>query len=595
MRLVVLFFLLISTLQGSEVIIDRTYSPGTSIKVVAPINVLPNNGFFPVRVETSNKTSSGLSWIVEAQTIKRSRHYSSRGDAPTIETEFSVNCPSGQSKVTELLIPVHQRGNDTATHNGEQFFTLSIKSSSYEGNVVSGGFANIATTKFQNFAVSDQLSDLYVPTKVENALNAKRMRVGYHGEMIGASFTVENLPEDWRAYAGYNALVFARADYLRVSPMVKVALKKWVHGGGNLIILNDSGVLPESEFPGDKFPGKVVREGFGSRQVIECGAKFSDFDAELLISGLDVASKQSAETAQSDYSWGNEWALGKELGSRSLQTNLTLIALIIFGVVVGPVNLFVWADKTRRHRLFFTTPLISLVMSVLLIGIIVVRDGFGGDGVRAIAIDVGGPGSNSTSILQEQFSRTGILFSSTFELDEHSVINALHAPMTEYNLADSNSAQAVVSYRAKSKGKGWEFSGDWFESRAEQAQIARSVFPSRERLELISSVDGAPRLVSSFSYSLENVFFRESDGKVWSAKSISSGETVTLAPSSSDEQLQGCNHLVERFGETHQEGLRHMIKRPGSFSAQAVGAPAIDSYDAIDWKESPALITGLLK
>ena len=43
--------------------------------------------------------------------------------------------------------------------------------------------------------------------------------------------------------------------------------------------------------------------------------------------------------------------------------------LIAFGIIVGPVNLFVIARQGRRHRLFWTTPLISLIASLLLIAL----------------------------------------------------------------------------------------------------------------------------------------------------------------------------------------------------------------------------------
>ena len=590
MRFLGLFLLLITGLQASELLVEREYSRGTTIEVIAPFNILPDNGFFPLRVETTNKTASELTWSIDVQTHKRNRSYAHKGDAPLIEARFQVKCPAGESKVAELLVPIHQGGNDTATQDGEQYLSLSVKSSSEEGRTDSGFFSRTAAVDMENFVVSDVLTQMHVPDMVENAYGRS-----YYREEVGGSFEVAYLPQDWRAYAGYNSLVFARADYLKISPMVKVALEQWVQGGGSLIILNDGGVLPQDEFPMEGEPNLVIREGFGNRQVIECGSSFKDFKAKELIDAFDLGSRKTAESAQLDYSWNNDWVLGKELGNRSLQTSLILIALIIFGIVVGPVNLFVWADKTRRHRLFYTTPLISLVMCILLIGIIVIRDGFGGDGTRAIAIDVGRPGGNSASILQEQFSRTGILFSSTFEIDEHAVINAVHAPVSEYNLADSNSAQAVVSYDAKSKGKGWEFSGDWFESRAEQAQVVRSVFPSRERLEFIQSVDGKPRLVSSFSYSLENVYYRGEDGEVWSAQSIAPGETVTLVRSTVDKQREDAGRLVARFGDTHQRMLRNMIERPGSFSAQAVGTPVIETYKSVDWQSSPALITGLLK
>ena len=84
--------------------------------------------------------------------------------------------------------------------------------------------------------------------------------------------------------------------------------------------------------------------------------------------------------------------------------------LVLFGILVGPVNLFVLAKSGRRHRLFITTPLISLGASLLLILLIIFQDGFGGRGMRRVLMEVRpDAGQNAAFLHQEQIARTGIL------------------------------------------------------------------------------------------------------------------------------------------------------------------------------------------
>ena len=65
-----------------------------------------------------------------------------------------------------------------------------------------------------------------------------------------------------------------------------------------------------------------------------------------------------------------------------------ILVLIAFGILVGPVNLFVFAKSGQRHRLFITTPIISVGASLLLIVLILFQDGFGGRGSRLLLMEV---------------------------------------------------------------------------------------------------------------------------------------------------------------------------------------------------------------
>ena len=100
--------------------------------------------------------------------------------------------------------------------------------------------------------------------------------------------------------------------------------------------------------------------------------------------------------------------------------------------------------------------------------------------------------------------------------------------------------------------------------------------------------------MSSFSYPLTDIFFRDQDDKVWTASSIASGATVTMTRSSAEAQAGRLSPTVERFGEAHGQTLQVLTERPGSFSALAENAPALETHTSIDWQDSPALITGLL-
>src|SRR5690606_18267044 len=103
---------------------------------------------------------------------------------------------------------------------------------------------------------------------------------------------------------------------------------------------------------------------------------------------------------------------------------LFVVVLIAFGLLVGPVNLFVFAKSGQRHRLFITTPIISLATCALLILLILIQDGTGGRGERIVLMEVRPDADENRAYLhQEQVSRTGVLLGSSFELKESAVIS----------------------------------------------------------------------------------------------------------------------------------------------------------------------------
>jgi hypothetical protein len=485
-----------------------------------------------------------------------------------------VACPAGEDRLLDLLIPVHQSGGAD-----ERFLSLSLRNSDNEA---------VAYTSLSSDASEYRLaisSQVYQKSQSElrNSWSRISSRSGDFDDFAGI-FKVADLPEDWRAYAGYDALLLNRSDWQAMPSGVRLALDQWVRSGGHLVLLNDGGEL-DAEFE------DPPQEGFGRRSVIEAGDGYQGWQAKTLWGLLKGGPLPLTKAHGSQYQY--VWSVAKDLGSRSLQTGLILFALIIFAIIVGPVNLFVWAGKNRRHRLYITTPLISLVASVIMVTFMILRDGFGGEGARAIAIEVGGADDKTAVIVQEQFSRSGILFSSGFTLDDQTVLNPVAPPESDLNRPDSPSAKGTFNLEVSPTQEGWELSGNLFESRSEQAQLVRSVRPSREGLTLVSAPGEGPRLASSFSYSLAPVFFTDGEGKVWKAASIEPGGTVSLSEAGPAEEEPEIMDAVERFGESYRKTLQEMFRRPNSFAALAGEASGVATHSAIDWQDSPVVVTGL--
>lgn len=586
--------------QATE-IAARRFNNGSEVRLLAPLNGLPSGGFFAVRFEIENEGKKNLSLQLNASCIMndsggfgiRSLRRRSN-DQGEIESVFKASCPPKESRSFDFLIPISQdyRGNN-------RYLDITVVDAETGQFWCNGDVQTLASPLDQDFVISNSIS------KMKHFISLTPSG--------GPVFDPAFLPGDWRAYSGFDALIMTKADLQSIAPGSKVALDQWVRSGGHLVIYEggdlSSGNRPEDGSkrgrPARKKAGSgrgsrqelidsldQRQDGFGLRTFIEKGRL--DWDPGGLFAILDQEPYPLSAIHTEQYIH-LDWPVGDELGSRSLGTGLVLFGLMIFAVVVGPINLFVWAKATRRHRLFFTTPVISLAASLIMVGMIILSDGFGGEGARAIAIEVGSPGDKTAVIVQEQFSRSGILFSSSFDLDDQSVLNPIRPPVTDMNRADSPSSTGTFRLQVSSEEDGWKYSGDLFESRSEQGQLIRSVIPSREGLSLVSRPGETPKLTSSFPYALGPVFFTDAEGKIWSVDTIAPGESATLRESDIEKRSLGLDQAVSRFGESYQLVLQQMLQRKDSFAALAEEAPGVETHPSIDWRKSPVVITGLTR
>ena len=269
------------------------------------------------------------------------------------------------------------------------------------------------------------------------------------------------------------------------------------------------------------------------------------------------------------------WGMTKSVGTIPLNAPFLLAFIGLFAVLVGPINLFLLAPASRRHRIFWTTPVISCAASLLLILVIVFQDGFGGHGERVMLVRLF-PDQKQAVVMQEQVARTGVLLSRRFTLSEDVLLTPLE-------LASS------VSRSFEQSGR--EYSGDWFMSRLVQAHRAEAILPSRAELQLLNPAEAAggaaPIVVSSIPATLKEVGYLDKEGHQWSGENLHTGERVTLHPQKrpSPEPVATGSHFFLHLQESARREL-------GTFFAVADNGPFIDTLPSIRWRKQQAVYLG---
>jgi hypothetical protein len=340
-------------------------------------------------------------------------------------------------------------------------------------------------------------------------------------------------------------------------------LHDWVSRGGALFVCG----TPNA-------PAEFGPAGFGQVTAI-ADPRIQVSSTALLIHSLrgTIESKLA-----NDYS--GQWGARKELGEIKANVPLLMVFLMIFGALAGPINLFVFAGHGARHRLFWTTPVISLAASALLFVLIVLKDGFGGSGVRFALVQIM-PAAKKSVALQEQISRTGVLRSASFITHDPTLI----APIT----LDSRTNAPKRKY----ENVDTKFGGEWFTSRSIQAHWLETIAPTRAEISLLNAAEvrgagAAPVLVSSMAMPLDQVYFRDDRGGAWQVRNMHTGEKMTLQRIASIPNL-----LPIESGQRLRDMWDQVKDQTGTFYAVTSDPRAlVETLPSIRWKDQRAIYLG---
>ncbi len=570
---------------------------GSAVEVTSVFSHAPPSGYLPLRVKVVNNSAGNAS--VKIQTSSRSAERFREGQE--VEAGFSVEAPAGKTTEREFLAPLAVAGF-TGGYGGTGNVRLTIQ----HGNATStdmvqtGGFEEKPFLVLSEALAGKSIDDINRSATAITSSSSGGYRSG--NEAFAALFSAPLLPADWRGYSGVDQLGVSGDEWSGLQPGVKAAILQWVKMGGHLKVFlkPNSPSLAERGITGTEANGALGR---GHVQgVLWDGDYLAKWD---LPAGPIVAKRiESRDTLRetgkkaAGHGIDDRTPLIKALGEKSFAAWQVGIILFVFGIVVGPVNLFYFARSGRRHRLFFTTPVISLSATAILLLMIFFQDGVGGAGHRASVVYLDAAEKNAF-IHQFQVSRTGVLFGGSFNQEEPAVVTMALMPPSRWTRLKVSEDYSYSSYGRGDSQKytvsDRQYSGDWFQSRTEQAQIIDAVQSTRGRLELKPGT-GAPVLVSSLPGTLARVWYVAGENEFWaSSGEVATGASITMTKAGKDEFLKWRKEAVSLLpGDSRYELTRE--PQPGFFYADSLdpAVGAVDTLGSIDWKSSRVFLYGPL-
>jgi hypothetical protein len=534
--------------------------PELNVSAEVAFDGIPPTGYVPVRLQISNGLSRPLSFELRAACDSSMYRGGVRRDVRVLRVE-------AQAVLTEAVLmplaPLVKSGYASwSTCNLELVGgPAGIRSFAVSGRIPGPNDSDRPTIGF-----SHQLPD---PTE--------RLAGAVPGEVHVVKVDLGLLPGDWRALAGLDALWLLPEDAHRLVPEVRSAVLHWVAHGGELVVVvppedDHLPLLPLAGLPFTEADLDAGRFGLGRLSVVRASETSDDLDGLMSSLRARVVASGHPRRGHAALAPGE---VEQQAGKVEVRRPLIVAFLIGFMLLVGPVNFLLLAPRAQRMRLLVSTPALGLAASAGLMGVILLQDGVGGEGQRAQVI-LHMPRINLEVRGQVQSSRTGLVAGSSFELPEALDLAALPEEQEQGRELTREGTRA---------------SGDWFRTRAVQAQWLEDVAPGRGRVELApSSGPGAPpTVVSSLGAPLSRFFYTDLEGKTWAGEGLAPGATVTLTAVDGTPAWLG--PALERFPGPARKALQARLPGPGWLVGQATeGVPPWPTLGSVRFEDAAALV-----
>jgi hypothetical protein len=558
LRLLAVFAALTAVAAGKHEFLSGATPAGATLKGKCPFSQPPPFGWMPVIFELSNPTKRAVTWEISQQNY---------GYSSGLSRSFSLTCPPGESRTSTVMFVVGEAvaGSDNYYYQ-TGVLALSAKS---DLTSTSGNLGDYGSNRAQSLVL----------------VGNKLPRQALVNSLLWIDFETSLAPVDWRAYQGFRSVAITDMEWRALPPGAKLALTTWVKTGGVMAVVatDPTSTAATLGLPGNDGGPTATACGLGHLRVMSA-VGVSELAQFVESNTFQDANRQQSQDSRT-VKWQNR-APGFFAAQGQGWLNLLLLGVVlVFAVVIGPINLFLIAPAARRHRLFFSVPIISMATVLLLLIAVLLGDGLGGKGARFVLIENRpGEGENTNHLVQYQTSRCGVMFSTGFTAPGSVFVEGLAGP--------NSTARSDSQFQMAPEADGLQASGPWFASRTSQHFRLAGVAPTRGRVELTGDGTTA-KLTSTFDFPLEKLFFSRDGKEWWQASGLKSGEPVAVAALTRVELEEALKQVLALAPEEIRDRVEQLRQRPQHFVALTAAPAAIATHGSIRWTDH-GIVTGPL-
>ena len=313
----------------------------------------------------------------------------------------------------------------------------------------------------------------------------------------------------WLAYSRYDGVALSAEEYQQAPDGVRDALRRYTEAGGTLLIFGAG--PPDAARAGERLRVRPV--GFGA---ILYGrdtdaAAYGDGDVREIAARLNVY-------RQSDQ-WRRRLSLDGLPGlrgafARGIPFRTIFLLMLVFGVTIGPLNLFYAHRRRRPVQLLWTTPALSFTATALLLAWGLLSEGT----TPSARLE-------SLTLLDQSERRAATLGLIAWYCPIAPAGGLRFSADTEIEIAGERDQGGYVLDWTRDQ----HLARGWVSARTPAAVFARKVEPRRERLRVAREGDRL-RVVNGLGADIASLWLADRDGRIHQGIGIPAGAEALLDP-----------------------------------------------------------------
>jgi hypothetical protein len=202
------------------------------------------------------------------------------------------------------------------------------------------------------------------------------------GRLLDFVLEPSRLPTNWLGFTSVRAVVIGPKEWEQLSEPQKEALRTWTACGGDLFFVDGemAAIFPGRPAFAPSGDRAATAHFFGRIHLPTSGAITAAGLAKTLTDATPLQDANWALPANRAADWGTIAARGFRLpipGVAGVPARAYLSILIVFTLLIGPVNYWILWRKRRQVLLVLTAPVISAGFILLLAGYVLAGEGLG--------------------------------------------------------------------------------------------------------------------------------------------------------------------------------------------------------------------------
>ena len=342
-------------------------------------------------------------------------------------------------------------------------------------------------------------------------------------EIVDLGFPVSSWSTNWLGFSSYDGVVVTGDAIRRMPSTVQFALWRYVECGGSLFVLGGRELpeqwglkaLPKSELPTASAGLILYDVGFGECIVspqIDTTKLNHDQWSQVMESWLRTATPWRWERLSGDVN--NVFPV---VGSLAVPVRGLYFLMLLFALIVGPVNLIVLSRKKRRIWMLWTTPVISLVACLAVLAYATFSEGW----KRHIRTE-------GLTILDENAHRATTIGRTAF----YSALIPNEGLHFSYETELTPTPQFMTTNTARTVDwtQDQHLASGWVTARVPSDFMVRKSEVRRERITVRRGTETGPRIVNGLGADISKLWLADIDGTIYFGDDISAGEEAKLMP-----------------------------------------------------------------